>query len=178
MYTLLYFKWITNTDLLYSTRNSAPCYVAAWMGGEFGGEWIHVICMAESLSCPPETITPLLISSTPIQKKKGLEGDTAKVKGLRTEGHTVQSWNPDCCCPACDPGWRHLMSLGLSFFIYKTKCIIISMSQSFNRMKEKYVPLIYYALKMSAMTWKFSNSVIVGFIQQMCLSKLGYKAWL
>ena len=29
-------------DLLYSTRNSAQCYVAAWMGREFGGEWIHV----------------------------------------------------------------------------------------------------------------------------------------
>ena len=42
MYTLLYFKWITNKDLLYSTGNSAQCYVAAWMGGEFGGEWIHV----------------------------------------------------------------------------------------------------------------------------------------
>ena len=22
--------------------NSAQCFVAAWMGGEFGGEWIHV----------------------------------------------------------------------------------------------------------------------------------------
>ena len=22
--------------------NSAQCHVAAWMGGEFGGEWIHV----------------------------------------------------------------------------------------------------------------------------------------
>ena len=42
MYTLLYLKWITNKDLLYSTRNSAQCHVAAWMGGEFGGEWIHV----------------------------------------------------------------------------------------------------------------------------------------
>ena len=41
MYTLLYLKWITNKDLLYSTGNSAQCYVAAWMGGEFGGEWIH-----------------------------------------------------------------------------------------------------------------------------------------
>ena len=38
MYTLPYFKWITNTDPLYSTWNSAQCYVAAWMGGEFGGE--------------------------------------------------------------------------------------------------------------------------------------------
>ena len=42
MYTLLYLKWITNKILLYSTGNSAQCYVAAWMGGEFGGEWIHV----------------------------------------------------------------------------------------------------------------------------------------
>ena len=42
MYTLLYVKWITKRDLLYSTENSAQCYVAAWTGGEFGGEWIHV----------------------------------------------------------------------------------------------------------------------------------------
>ena len=42
MYTLLYLKWITNKVLLCSTGNSAQCYVAAWMGGEFGGEWIPV----------------------------------------------------------------------------------------------------------------------------------------
>ena len=41
MYTLLYLKWITNKDLC-SRRNSAQYYVAAWMGGEYGGEWIHV----------------------------------------------------------------------------------------------------------------------------------------
>ena len=40
-YTLLCLKWIANKDLLYNTRNSAQCYVAAWMGGEFGEEWIH-----------------------------------------------------------------------------------------------------------------------------------------
>ncbi|MGD1419417.1 hypothetical protein, partial [Enterococcus faecium] len=43
--TLLYLKWNTNKDLLYSrnycTGNSAQCYVAAWMRGEFGGEWIQ-----------------------------------------------------------------------------------------------------------------------------------------
>ena len=33
-----YLKWIINKDL----RNSAQYYVAAWMGGEFGGEWINV----------------------------------------------------------------------------------------------------------------------------------------
>ena len=40
MYTLLYLKWIGNKDLLYSTWNSAQCYVAAWIEGEFGGKWI------------------------------------------------------------------------------------------------------------------------------------------
>ena len=42
MKTQIYLKWIANKDLLYSSRNSAQCYMAAWMGGEFGGEWIHV----------------------------------------------------------------------------------------------------------------------------------------
>ena len=41
-YTGLYSKWITNKDLLYSTGNSVQYYVAAWMGGAFEGEWIHV----------------------------------------------------------------------------------------------------------------------------------------
>ena len=40
MYTLLYLKRITNKVLLYSTWNSAYCYVAGWIGGEFEGEWI------------------------------------------------------------------------------------------------------------------------------------------
>ena len=42
MYTLLYLKWKSNRDLLYSTGNSTQCYVAAWMGGESGGDQIHV----------------------------------------------------------------------------------------------------------------------------------------
>ena len=42
MYALLCLKWITNKDLLHSTGNSAQCHVAAWMGRELGGEWIHV----------------------------------------------------------------------------------------------------------------------------------------
>ena len=36
VYTLLYLKWITNKDLLYSTGNSAQCYVAAWMERSLG----------------------------------------------------------------------------------------------------------------------------------------------
>ena len=36
-YTLLYLKWITNKDRLYSTGNSAQCYVSAWVQGLGGG---------------------------------------------------------------------------------------------------------------------------------------------
>ena len=41
MYTVLYLKWITNKDLLYSTENSAQCYVAAWTGGENGFAYMY-----------------------------------------------------------------------------------------------------------------------------------------
>ena len=41
-YTFLYFKWITNKNLLYSTGNSAQCYVAAWVKEKFIGKWIHI----------------------------------------------------------------------------------------------------------------------------------------
>ena len=42
MYTLIYLKQVTNKVLLCSIGDSVQCYVAAWMAGEFGGEWIHV----------------------------------------------------------------------------------------------------------------------------------------
>ena len=42
MYARLYLGQITSKDLLYSTRTSAQCHVAAWMGGESGGKWTHV----------------------------------------------------------------------------------------------------------------------------------------
>ena len=40
-YTVLYLKWITYKDLLYSTGDSDQCNVAAWMDMEFRGEWIY-----------------------------------------------------------------------------------------------------------------------------------------
>ena len=42
--TLLYLKWITNKDLLYSTWSSVQCYVTAWVRGaldENGYMYIH-----------------------------------------------------------------------------------------------------------------------------------------
>ena len=47
MDTLLYLTWRTSKDLLNSTENSAQCRAAAWLGGEFGGAWIHVcVCLS------------------------------------------------------------------------------------------------------------------------------------
>ena len=74
-YTLLYFKWITNKDLLYSTWNSAQCYVPAWMGEAFRGEWIS---MAESLDCSPEL--PQHCSSAIPQKKRKSFGEKKEKK--------------------------------------------------------------------------------------------------
>ena len=46
MYTLLYLQWRTSKVLLYSMWNSAQYYVAVWLGGEFGGGWVHVyVCL-------------------------------------------------------------------------------------------------------------------------------------
>ena len=51
MNILLHLKWITNKDLRHSTGNSAQCYAAAWMGGEFGREWyVHMYGWVPSLS--------------------------------------------------------------------------------------------------------------------------------
>ena len=40
--TLLDLTPRSSQDLLESTGDSAECHVAAWMGEEFGGEWIRV----------------------------------------------------------------------------------------------------------------------------------------
>ena len=66
--TLLYLKWITNKDLLCSAGNSAQCYVAAWMKrslGENGYMYMYGWALAVHLK-----LTTLLISYSPIQKKK------------------------------------------------------------------------------------------------------------
>ena len=42
IYTLLYIKWITNKDLLYSTGNSTQYSVMTYMGKESKKEWMYV----------------------------------------------------------------------------------------------------------------------------------------
>ena len=44
MYVLLYLKWITNRDLLYSTWNSAQCCVAAGWEGSLGENGSKYMC--------------------------------------------------------------------------------------------------------------------------------------
>ena len=69
MYTLLYLKQITITDLLHRTGNSAQCHVAECMGGVFGGGWIPVyVWLAEALHCSPESLTTLLTDCTSHKK--------------------------------------------------------------------------------------------------------------
>ena len=69
MCTLLYLKWITTKDLLYSTWNSAQCYMQpVWKGCL--REHADMTVYAKSLHCSPETMTTSLIRFTPIQNKK------------------------------------------------------------------------------------------------------------
>ena len=45
--TRLCLTWRTSKDLLHSPGKSVQCHEAAWMGGEFGGEWMHVyVCLS------------------------------------------------------------------------------------------------------------------------------------
>ena len=67
MHTLLYLKWITNKNLLYSTGN---CSGGSLDGRGVQGRWGTCTCTAESLCCPPETTTIWLVGYTPIQNKK------------------------------------------------------------------------------------------------------------
>ena len=72
MYTLLYLKWITTKDLLYSTGHSDQWHSGQWQpdGRGFEGRMDTWICMAESLHCSPETITVMLTGWTLIGNKK------------------------------------------------------------------------------------------------------------
>ena len=90
MHTMLYLKRITNKDLLYSTGNSAQCYVAAWMGEGCGGEWIHVYVWLSPSAIHLKLSHCLLIGYTPIQNKK-LE------KTNKTKPWTGRLLNYDFC---------------------------------------------------------------------------------
>ena len=70
MYTILYSKWITNKDLLYSTWNSTQSFCASLDGRGLWGRMDTCICTAESLHGSPESTATLFIGFTHIQNKK------------------------------------------------------------------------------------------------------------
>ena len=75
-YTLVFFKWITNKDLLYTQGTLLNVmWQPGWEGslGENG-----YMCMAESLCCSSETITMLTTSYTAIQNKKVKKKQTTR----------------------------------------------------------------------------------------------------
>ena len=89
MYTLLYLKWITNKDRgLYSTGNSAQCDVTAWMGEEFGGEWIHIYIQ---LTPFPVHLKPSLIGYTSTQNALGVKQKKKKIiRTIGTDDHQLK----------------------------------------------------------------------------------------
>ena len=86
MYILLYLKWITNKDLRYSTGSSAQCCVAAWMGGEFGGERTH-LCVW--LHHSPGSITAFLTGFSPRPNKKLKNIKVGKGNGFLPKRNTT-----------------------------------------------------------------------------------------
>ena len=115
-YTLLYLKWITNKDLLQSMGNSAPRYMAAWMGGGCGGRMDTCICLAHSLCCPPETIRTLLISNNPIQNKKLKK---RKCKTLTVTQYNLRIFHDSTIMPSLNISWsnRYSSEFSLIFLI-------------------------------------------------------------
>ena len=90
-YTLLYLKWITDKDLLHSTCNSAQCYVATWMGGEFGGEWIYVYVWLSPFTAHLKLSQHYHnIVNTPIQNKKFLKKQITNKNLQCSTGNSTQ----------------------------------------------------------------------------------------
>ena len=80
MDTLLCLTWRTSKDLLSSTGNSAQCHVAAWMPGEFGGEWIHGYVRLSPFSVHLKLSQHcLLIYYTPIQNLKKIFNEILRI---------------------------------------------------------------------------------------------------
>ena len=99
MYTVLYLKRITSKDLLYCTWNFVQCYVAALMGKELGGEWVHIYVWLSPFAMHLNLSQHcLLISYTPMQNKKLKK---KKTLGFQHPGLGFNSWlgnqHPACC---------------------------------------------------------------------------------
>ena len=112
------FKMDNQQDLLYNTGNAAQCYVAAWMGGESGGEW-HVymyvwvpllftwnfhniadrLCVRSVTQLCPTLATPWTVACQAIlQSKNAREGCHFLLQGIfQTQGSNLHRlhWQAD-----------------------------------------------------------------------------------
>ena len=103
MYTELYSQRMPNKVLGSSTGNSAHCYAAAWQGGEFRGECMHV-CEWLRLSAGHLNL-PQQCSSAASQQKIKVPWSSWAVTFLQRCCHdTTYSWNSFSEKPnwACD----------------------------------------------------------------------------
>ena len=94
MYTLLYSKWITNKDLLHSTQNSAQGYVAAWMGAEFGGEWIHVYVRSGHPRARPRSAATITLLRN-LENQSPADGFPYHDSRAMTRSPSPWAWTPD-----------------------------------------------------------------------------------
>ena len=92
MYTLLYFKWISNKDLQFCS-----VFRGILDGRRVWRRMDACICMVESLLCSSETITTLLISYTPIQNKYFKNGWLAVLSFLQPQ--KILLWTSICLLP-------------------------------------------------------------------------------
>ena len=102
-HTLLYLKWITNKDLQYSTRNSAQRRVAAWMGGEFGGNGsMHMYgCIPSLFTCNYHNV----VNRLSVQFSHSAVCDSLRPHGLQHVRLPSSSPAPRACSNSCPSGW-------------------------------------------------------------------------
>ena len=74
-YTLLYFKWITNKDLLLNYREFCSMLCGSLDGRGVWGRMDTCTCVPESLRSSPKTITALLIGGAVVKNLPANAGD-------------------------------------------------------------------------------------------------------
>ena len=74
-YTLLYFKWITNKDLLLNYREFCSMLCGSLDGRGVWGRMDTCTCVPESRRSSPKTITALLIGGAVVKNLPANAGD-------------------------------------------------------------------------------------------------------
>ena len=90
-YTLLLLKWITVKGPSLYHRELCSMFCASLDGRGVWGRMDTCICVAESLLCPPETITTLLTSYTPYPNTRASQV-ALMVKNLPANARDIETW--------------------------------------------------------------------------------------